>query len=529
MVVAVALVVAWVHAFGVFSWQGTGEIFRVPVSAREGAQLGLLTEVVSAMESGGGIYGRKFGFDEYRQENAFAPGAALPFLLARLWGFDWRFASLVGLALLGATAAAAGIALIQRAWRTRETGEGWQTARGLLAFYLCGVAWLSFPTTRPYLNWGNSMPLWPLIAGLGISLALRWPLMVAMIGGFLATMSVGWLALLPVVAAVLWMETPGRRLAPISALLGIPLLAYASQRGAVVPMIEGILGSAFRRGMEQGEDAWRFPSIHGFTDLVNLRVAVYCAAVASILLIAREVLRRDRAADRFGLLALAAFAVVLCGPVTYIHHWMAHAILLAGIGVAIVCREGEERAPTPTWGPAPAWAAGLAAAILVAIPIVRVASGVPEAIDRAPEFAQHSKEFLVSGFNVRSEDYAWGRDTVVETGFALERRQGGLLEIGLGTLGGDFTPYNPVTILVNGRPKAVYRDQPGAFTYAQVRLDPSDVHVGFNRVTLHSAWARTPRSLGVGDDNRLLSVCYRGMRFIPTAILPRRNFLARSE
>ena len=145
--------------------------------------------------------------------------------------------------------------------------------------------------------------------------------------------------------------------------------------------------------------------------------------------------------------------------------------------------------------------------------------GLFDTIDRRPGFRQGPQEQLLIGWNVDQGTYTWATDPSATTGFWLNRTENGLLELNLGALGGEFTAWNPVAVRVNGTAKGTFFIAPGKEGYARIPLAAADLNVGFNAVEIAARWARTPRSLNVYADDRLLSFKYQGMRFIPEAAL----------
>ena len=499
-------------------WKAHDGIFTTAVLPRKSAQLGLMTQVVSRLGGEDLLYGYTYPRDGYTQVNPFPVGGVIPYALARQAGLDWRYANLAAGALLLALLIPGVIALARRGDATAGTDN--ERALAVLAMALAGGGWMALGRSTDYLNWGTAAVLWPLILCLGYCLAARLSLLAALCAGLLAAMNPGWLLLLPVVLACLYKDGP--RDFPKCLLLAIvaPLLAWSAFQGEFQVMLEGILGGPFSDGAKQSHGAsWRFPSIHGLADWLSARHLVYLLAVGVLGFLAREIVLRADRRERLRLLAVAGFIVVACAPATYFFHWMAHGILLAGLLPAIAAAPGTEPASSPgftfrltDWLPGTAAAALLAAAIFF-----RLHGGIDGTLDRLPGQQQGVDRNLLSGFNVRSEDHAWGKDPNMAVGFTMTKRRPGTLELHLGTIGGDFTPFNPTTIRVNGKQHGVFHALPGDYRYARVPLSREDLIVGFNVVELDAAWSRTPRSLNVANDDRHVSINFLGMRLLPPA------------
>lgn len=504
-----AAVVAMVLLAGWFAWRGATEIFETPVRPAASAQLGLMTQVVSKLEAGDPIYGAMYPREGFEELNAFPSGLVIPFALARAWSLDWRFASLLGLALLVGLLAAGMIAV----------GRVQAAAGALLAMFLAGISWLVVPPIGAFLHWGHTMPLWPLVALVGLAAAARWPLMMALAAGFLAAMNAGWLLMAVPVAVFLFREDRARFPQLLALLLISPLLAFGAWRDHFGSMMEGILNPVFYHGaMHSKLTAWRYATIHGVGDLLNLRVAIYLCALVALGFLAREIARESSRARRLQLLALCAFVVVVCAPAAFHFHWMAHGIFLAALIPALCLEDAPVRAAAPFRG-APMLAGAAATLLLVALPASRVLVGLEDSINRRANHFQPPLENLVGGFNIPSADHAWGRDTRMEIGFTLDRVEPSIMQLELGTLGSDFAPYNPVFIRVNGRMKGLWRDLPGRVSYARIPIEPGDVHIGYNIITLETRWARTPRSMNVANDHRTVSIMYRGLALVPREAL----------
>ncbi|MEO8377814.1 MAG: hypothetical protein ABI579_09105 [Candidatus Sumerlaeota bacterium] len=483
------------------------DIFSKAVIPAESAQLGLVAQIAARMETSDLLYGNTYRQGASSTLNAFPIGGVVPFALARKLGWDSRYASLAA-AILCAGFILAGVVHI-----LRVHGPG--KSDGLpIAMALAGVGWICLRRSVDYFNWGHTVVLWPLIALLGLAMSTRKTLIVAIVAGLLAAMNAGWLLLLPVVACFLFAED--RRKFPLLLLVlcAFPAVVYTlflDERNAFLP---GVFGSLFEEGwkLERGA-SWRFASIHAFTDILHLRPVVYAMALCALVLLCIRIIKSQNPRQRVMLFTLAVFTVVACGPTTYFFHWISYAILIGSVLPAFVSATASSI--SPRWRVMELFSGAALASLLFAAVAMRLNSGISDTIDKLPKSMQGVDRNLLSGFNVRSEDHAWGKSPHMAVGFTMDRRQAGTLELHLGTIGGDFTPINNTMIRVNGHDKGVFRVLPGEYRYARIPLSKDDVVIGFNVVELNAAWARTPRSLGISADDRTVSISYLGMRFLP--------------
>lgn len=487
-------------------------IFRRAVVPADSAQLGVIAQAVPRMETGDLLYGYTYRQGESKVLNPVPVGGVLPFALARELGFDLRYASLGG-AIVAAALILAGMVFI-----LRNSHRGAPVMNALpLVVALAGVGCLCLRRSIDFFNWGHTAVQWPLVALLGLAMSARRPLIVALAAGLLAAMNAGWLLMLPVVGCFLFAEW--RKAFPLSLVLLFifPVAAYTlflDQENAFLP---GVFGRIFEDGLKlQKSGSWRFASLHGITDWLHLRPVVYVAALVMLGILCRRIVSAHDLPQRIKLFALAMFVIIACGPVAYFFHWISYAIFLAGIAPAFVA-VARDAAP-PRWRMMEFSAAGFLVMISAGLVAASVWAGYPDAINRQADGKQGVDRNLLAGFNVRSEDHAWGKGKEMAVGFTLDRRNAGTLELHLGTLGGDFTPMNRTIIRVNGRQKGVFRVLPGDYRYARVPLSEDDVVIGFNVVELEASWSRTPRSLGVAADDRNVSINYLGMRFLPREV-----------
>lgn len=502
-----------------FVHMGQAALYETPVEPRSNAQLGLVTQVVARIEAAQPIYTGVYTRDGYTESNVLAPGAVLPFAAARAWGFEWRYASLAGAGLM-AMLLAASMALV--ATRIPNTPPGRDLAgTTLFALLAGGAGWMLVPVLTPYLHWGHTMPQWPLLLGFGVALGAGLAVLAALAAGLLATMTPGWLVLLPVAGALLWREVPaGRRAMAAACLLGPAIVAYGAWRAEFTAMFSALLGETLRSQTAEPLVSATLPTLHAVGDFLRLRPGIYGAALLGLGFLARAILRCEDRGRRLSLFAFAAFLVLVCGPVAYAYHWMAHLALLCGLlaGRVLADLPAVEAGPFAgrVWSAPAARAALLGSCLLVLLPLGRLLVGFEPAVNRQPGGAQHPTRLLLAGFNVESADHAWGAEPRVAIGLPHDGPGPGTLQIKLGTLGGTFTPNNPVRIAINGHERGVFRALPGNVAYALVPMGPGDLHRGFNVVELRAAWARTPRSLNIDPtDTRTMSVFYQGLNFVP--------------
>ncbi len=503
------------------------KIFNSPVVPRESAQLGLLTQVASRIGTEQLLYSEPYPRIGYDETNAFPIALAIPYALARAWGFDWRFAGFGAVAFLAALLAASALRLSQSEFARRD--PIWHLI-AQAALIVGGAGWLISFRTTDFLQWGPTAPLWPLIAALGLTLAMRWWLMTAFVAGLLAAMNAGWFLMVPALIAYLYNETRNHQNKQFPLLLvvlfSIPAITFGPFNLQWESMGTGILGSIFNGAANQQEiGAHRFPSIHAFGDFLGLRWPIYLCALAGLAYCARIIATTSDASERLRMFALSGLILVSCGPMVWFFHWYSHGILLAAlIPAAANCSrsiESEEPAAHPTIKYLPLLAGAFVLVVISIQAIVYISSPIPDTINNAPEGRQSHLLNLAAGWNVESEDHVWGREKYMAVGFTMNDTGPGVLELHLGTIGGDFTPFNPVVFRVNGRVAGVWRELPGEYGYARIPLlEPGDVHIGYNVVELEAQWSRTPKSLNVADDERRLSVSYLGMRWIPLDQLP---------
>lgn len=502
-----SVVVAGVLALAAMSLGGrhVDQVFRDPIDPLSMAHMGLMDQV-TARAAGGlkPLYSRDYPRQWGWERNRFAPGTIGWFCAARAAGMDPRLGNGVALVLAAGLMAAAWAVAVGR-------GAGW----GAGAAVVLGAAWMATGPPLGILNWAVLAPIWPLVAGLGLAMATGRVAVAMGLGAALALANPGWIVMMPVLGAWGW-ATAGRRALPWMGLLVVgPLLVAGWWRSEWESLLMGVLGGPFLEGagIATGGTAGRYPSFHALGDAIGLRPALYVMGLVAAGAIAwRLATVPMTAARRLEWVALAAFVVLAAGPATFAFHWYSHACLLVGLLPGVL--------PAPAAAPAPARAMRralmpVAVTALAAAPLVSALwGGVPGVLNRRPAGWQPHYLHLVSGFSVPGEDHVWGTTRHLVTGFHADRRTARRLDIHLTALQGDFTPYNPAVIRVNGRPAALFMAQPGRSRLAAVPLAPGDLRVGFNTVEIETAWTRTPASLGLGDDTRTLSIRYDGLRLL---------------
>ncbi|MCC5877245.1 MAG: hypothetical protein JJU11_13570 [Candidatus Sumerlaeia bacterium] len=491
------------------TWRQHDQIFSVPIDPLQSAHMGVLVQATSRWVAGETpLYRLEYPRAEGTSINRFPVGLKVPFLTARAWGLEWRFASMAGVILFaGLIVVAAG----------RIGFGGGPLAAPALAAIIAGSAWLLTNPVMGMLQWGYWAPYWPLIVALGLSLSAGWWVVVALLVGALAAMTPGWLLLLPLVAIMAWRENRKAFPALLMIMILLPLLSYGVSRAEGEDFLRGVIGSFFAEGTAQaGSGAWRFPTLQMVGDMLGMRHGFYLFALVLLMALGREIYHAADRLRRCELLVAASFVVIAFGPATYQFHWYAHVGLIMGLlplAVVGASHPGAEPSSSRPWRIPLLVGGGVAAAgaLLAIILTFRVVG----AINRLPDGRQHHTAHLVSGFNIPSEDHVWGRTPHMVIGFTLDRNTGGTLEIELESLLGEFTPYNPAVIRVNGVQKGVFLAPPGRKKVARLDLHPEDVHIGFNIVEIKARWARSPQSYNIHDDHRPLSLRYTGMTFTP--------------
>jgi len=480
-----------------------------PFSLRGGAQLGALAQTAERMRSGEVVYPNPIPMAGYETYPSAMPALTLPIRAVRANALDWRMATLLAEATAVAIAIGAVIAL---------------TLRGAPLSVIAGVAlglggFLLAPKLEGFAQWGSSAPLWPLVGGLGVALASRKSWIVAVLAGVLASMSIGWLMLFPVVAAVLWRVERERAAVPLVVAAMIPAVAILTFRDEMFPMFSHILGVPFLRADPQsaGEiEPWLFPSLSGAATAMKMGPPLFAWVVIFIIYTVRRIVREDtdeRAIERF---ALVAFIVVACGPATFSFDYYSHVILLGGLLFArwIWCAK-----PTPS---APArdvlipWVTAIAACAILLLPVAyKVRKGNALALDRRESGTQPPGELRMSGWlepDVDGRVMSDGR--FAEVAFHLRRARPCAIEVDLEVPGGTYTPYNPITVRLNGRNCGEWIALPGERFICRINVDdPAMLVRGVNVIAIEATWARSMKSLGIWNDARPTAFRYGGLKF----------------
>lgn len=497
------------------AWSYGQAIYTQLFAPKDGAQLGLIAQALGRWETFPHIYDDSYLRDEYHQVNSFFPGNLLAYWLVRELGFEWRYGTLISLAGVFSLLAGAAAAL----WRT-----GYSPAQGPLlggmAGLLLAMLWVLSGSHFGTLFWVHTPPVWLMSALFGVACAARWHLIEALALGALAAANPGWLLLAPAGGAL--MLRLGARPLHLLPILLVPIAAFGMIRQESEVFWEYVFGEVFRAGAAQAEEmtAWRYASFHAWGDIAGLRPGIYLLGFGTILFSAAAIFRAQTEEKAIHLFAFMAFLALACAPRVYLFHWMGHAILLAALLPAayLASESADEQMPTRRlsfgWQGTSAGAGCLALSLLAGfLPLYR---GVDSALsgENADRW-QPANENIALGFHYVGEDWGWGAGRSMTTGFFLDEVRAGMLRVRIGTLGGPFTAYNPFVIRVNGVETYRYFIIPGDYKEVSALIPERFVHVGFNTVEIEPEWARTPISLGAGEDERELSLNYGGLQFVP--------------
>lgn len=480
-----------------------------PVSIRGGAQLSTLIQTFERMLAGGPVYDAPILMAGYETFPSAMPGLTLPFLGARAASLDWRAATLASEALAAALAIAAILALTLRgAPITIVAG----TALGLGGFLLA-------PKLEGFPAWGIVAPLWPLIAGLGIALAFRkaWP--AALLAGVLASMSIGWLILFPVICAVMWRLERDRAILPIVFGAAIPAIALLTFRDEMFTMFSGMLGVPFLRADPQsaGEiEPWLFPTLSGAATAMKMGPPLFAWVLLFIGYSAKKIISEpsaERALDRF---ALAAFIVVACGPATFSFDYYSHVILLGGLFAARWMHASTAPDTDSRTTYILPWLASATAFVLLLAPVsYKIRKGNALALDRREGRAQPAVEMRMSGWlEPDSDGRVMSDGNFAEIAFHLRRARPCVIEVDLEVPGGEYTPYNPITVRLNGREIGEWIALPGQRFACRIEVADSAALIrGMNVISIEAAWARSMKSLGIWNDARPTAFRYGGLKY----------------
>lgn len=489
-VVAAALVALAVaaHAMG-------RALLEDAVSPHRDSFLSVMLQSAERIRRGADAYGGEFALDGYTAMNPAGPLLTALYAGVREAGWDLRAASIAALAVIAATGAL---------WAIRRgPAEGAATLGAIAA-----VAVL--PGFHAYLHYGETVPVWALAAALPLALSARSPWPGALAAGALAAASPGWLLLLPAVGAWLWQRHGRASVAALGAGALTPLVLYATQHEHLFAMARGILSERFAEvapAYAESRRPWAQGSLAPLAMAINAGAPFALWCVAAVLWVSRRIARAASSAEATALLAAAAGIVVLGAPVAGLAQYAAHAILVAGLFAL-----DRPAAASPAWR----WLAVPATAAVVLLPAQRAfAEGADHPISARATRTWWPPAALAHGWEAPVANVAWGTGTRMELAFAAPHAAAGTLDLLVGTPGGPFTPYNPISVRVNGRLMGEYVMLPGATRALRIPIPEGTLVRGGNTVTLEAEWARTPASLGTGDGTTPRSLSISGVRFTP--------------
>ncbi|MCB2154399.1 hypothetical protein KQI84_05900 [bacterium] len=487
-----------------------GGIFERPVDPGAGGSLPLMAQVCNRLLQGLPLYEQRYEMTSYSTLNSYAPGMPLPFALARSLGFDWRFATVGALVLL-LPMLAAGLTML---FRATADWNAWKRSVMLLGFPAIAIGWMVLPLGKDYLLDGSAPPIWPFILLFALALSARAHLLASICMSVLAAMSIGWLMLLPLYIGLVWNED--RRLAPTCTFMALllPLLLYGLQLNSFHDLIRGALGETLAGGNFQAEQGltYRMPFLTGLWDFVAMRSLLFVLVLVALMRIAMALMDAEMPRRRrLELFALAGFLVICASPIAFYYHYYAHLLLLAGLmpGWAGASLKSE---PSPPKAPEIALPAVLAvaAALLPAWTLSRIAD---EPIDTSPDL--HFRDVLSTGWYPPGEDSTWGAALRPTLSVPLARSAPAVLNLHLGVLENPNGPANRVRVSVNGLPTATWFPTDSPFGVLSVVCDDGELFTGANSVALDVDWSESPTSLGIGHDDRPLSVFFGGLTYQP--------------
>ncbi|MDX2175318.1 MAG: hypothetical protein SF028_02500 [Candidatus Sumerlaeia bacterium] len=492
---AVAGAAAWaLHAMaeGVRAWA---------VDPRGAAQLGVAAQSVVRLGQGNSPYGVEFAMHGWTSSSFIPPGVLLPFWSVRVLGEDLRVATVGSAALALAF-------LLMALWRGRGGAGLWAVAASLAAVF-------ALDSFAGFQSYGAAAPLWPALAVFGLALAERSHLLAGLALGALAACSIGWLVLLPL-GVLLLVRLGGAPAWPaVLAALLVPAVVYGAQGDRLGDFLADATAAAFYRADPKsiGEVLpHRWPSLMGMLVGMKMAPALLLWLPAALWVVARGIARAEDGRAAVRLFAAAAGLVLLCGPSVYAFHWFGHAMLLAGLWAADSLDTVNDPA-APSAGPA-ALAAALAAAAAAPAALV-LARPLPDALDETRLLAPD--RWLGAGWHGTEGAQTWSAEPIAAVHFPMNRPSPGTLEISLGQTGGEYAPFNPVTISLNGEPLGRWVPTPGTFETIKVPVPGAAVFVrGWNTLEFRAARTRSPKSLGTGSDARMLGVAWRGLRWVPS-------------
>lgn len=476
-------------------------IFAKAVSPFRSSQLGLTLQANEALREGLNPYAMEFELDGFKSRSPFLPAMTLPYLLAREYGLDVRFASL---GLFAVAAAAAG-ALWLRAER--------RDPLPLLAIAALALA----PGFIDSLQYGNAAPVWPLIAFFAFALSARWRVAAALAAGLLAAASPGWVLLLPLTLLAVFRLLGGSPvpivlagLLPVTLTAGVFFNSLDDLAQAILlPMFSPASGAS-----DETERLWRMPTFSALATAINFGPVLWLGALTILAALARRIWRSDSrsAAGRDCIassLVLGSFVTLAAAPTAFAFQYYAHLLLL---GMLSPLRSGPGAVPVRfrEFAPLP-----LLPVAVAAFAWVWIARADIEALSRRPLAMLRHDRGLDAGWSIPARDHVWGNERIAEVSFALDRPIVGYIDTRLGSLPGEWAPMNETEVFVNGRRKLLWRSLPGRFEDVRIPVDqPGDLVAGRNAISFRTAYARSPKSLGIGDDPRTLSIAWHGMRLV---------------
>lgn len=504
-VVAVALLAAMASGFLLAS-----TLYEEPFLPKRAAPLGGTLLLAERVGDGIAPYRTVVPMAGFEADPAAAPGMVLALFSLQSWGLDPRWVTILG--FLMAQGALLAVAFLAQ-WR------GASRERVLAPLVLSLV--LSFSPRLLELAQSAQHPLhWLFIVLFALSLGVRWVLPAALSLGLLATMSPGWLVLLPLGGMILWKQHRWRCVVPLCLAAGLLLVFFGLFYPDTFELWQGMVGSAFVDGSpwrDSPPNLWVRPTLAAPLQWANALALGSVLAVTAVGFGTWRIARGASPKELPVILALCAGAVIAFVPGTFAMQWMGHGLLLALLS-AMPDPTAEDAVPPKAWGVLPLLL------LLVSMPAaMRVWGGPIESLDRAEGMFQAHTAGLRGEWNTASHDHLWGAGRTLDVTFPMALREPGTLLTRVGFLGGDFTPYNETRVLLNGRLLGRIRLLPGAVEPVAIPVaDGMLLRRGMNTLTFECAWTRSPQSLGLGDDARDLSMIYYGLQWVPmTSMHPR--------
>jgi hypothetical protein len=127
-----------------------------------------------------------------------------------------------------------------------------------------------------------------------------------------------------------------------------------------------------------------------------------------------------------------------------------------------------------------------------------------------------SERFRVAGWSDTEKDCTWTRGRSAKLKFSISKTEGPLvLKMRLmGLVSPPELPFQPVDVNVNGNKLAEW-DVDGEPADYSATIPSTMMNGGELEIELKTPKATTPRSLGMGDDKRVLGVCCAEMAISP--------------